>query len=372
MRLGLRAEPAVVAPNGRRGEETVGHEFNDADDFALGLAGLLRDGRREAVITREARLRAIVAGENGRPLRGQDRAARADLREWARAIAFSQATSRRATRGGSARECLAYGGRLRRRSHPAFGRRHAGPARGRASPAEGSRYASSTCPPAFAEIDRRGLCLRTLGSRRAMSDASSQPSRMAWGPDGFGPCPRPRGGAIREKPDLVPQPSSSRLEFSHPGGWDLRKIAAKLLRMTCGGKARARASERSTAFWSFELEPAAATSRRSTWIGWRAAEWPPIHAATGSSKSPESLGVARLGRGFRLAFRRVGLQTSPESSATLYDLGPDAVGGPVDFAFSGADPPSPPRSGGAPWSGNPLDACHLAVSCESWSRSPCP
>jgi 1-phosphofructokinase family hexose kinase len=44
MRAGLRAEPAVVAPNVREAEEVVGHEFNDPDDQALGLSGLIEMG----------------------------------------------------------------------------------------------------------------------------------------------------------------------------------------------------------------------------------------------------------------------------------------------------------------------------------------
>ena len=60
MRLGLRAEPAVVAPNVDEAEEAVGQEFNDADEYALGLAGLLEMGAGEAVITREAGCVAIV------------------------------------------------------------------------------------------------------------------------------------------------------------------------------------------------------------------------------------------------------------------------------------------------------------------------
>ena len=60
MRLGMRAEPAVVAPNVIEAEEAVGHEFNDSDDLAMGLAGLVEMGAREAVITREAGCFAIV------------------------------------------------------------------------------------------------------------------------------------------------------------------------------------------------------------------------------------------------------------------------------------------------------------------------
>ena len=53
MRAGLRAGPAVVAPNVVEAEEAVGHEFNDADDYSLGLASLLEMGAGEAIITSE-------------------------------------------------------------------------------------------------------------------------------------------------------------------------------------------------------------------------------------------------------------------------------------------------------------------------------
>ena len=60
MRAGLRAGPAVVAPNVVEAEEAVGHEFNDADDLALGLTGLLEMGAGEAIITTETGCVAIV------------------------------------------------------------------------------------------------------------------------------------------------------------------------------------------------------------------------------------------------------------------------------------------------------------------------
>jgi 1-phosphofructokinase/tagatose 6-phosphate kinase len=66
MRLGLRAEPAVVAPNVEEAEGAVGHEFNDADDLTLGLTGLLEMGAREAIITRPAGCVAILAEDGGR------------------------------------------------------------------------------------------------------------------------------------------------------------------------------------------------------------------------------------------------------------------------------------------------------------------
>lgn len=60
MRAGLRAGPAVVAPNVAEAEEAVGHEFNEPDDLALGLAGLLEMGAGEAIITSESGCVAIL------------------------------------------------------------------------------------------------------------------------------------------------------------------------------------------------------------------------------------------------------------------------------------------------------------------------
>ena len=60
MRAGLRAEPAVVAPNVTEAEEAVGHEFNDSDDLALGLTGLLEMGAGEAIVTTAEGCVAIV------------------------------------------------------------------------------------------------------------------------------------------------------------------------------------------------------------------------------------------------------------------------------------------------------------------------
>lgn len=60
MRAGLRAEPAVVVPNVTEAEGAVGHEFNDADDQAMGLRGLLEMGAGEAIITSASGCVAIV------------------------------------------------------------------------------------------------------------------------------------------------------------------------------------------------------------------------------------------------------------------------------------------------------------------------
>jgi 1-phosphofructokinase/tagatose 6-phosphate kinase len=66
MRAGLRAEPAVVAPNIREAEEVVGHEFNDADDYASGLSGLLEMGAGEAMITSAVGCAAILGAGSDR------------------------------------------------------------------------------------------------------------------------------------------------------------------------------------------------------------------------------------------------------------------------------------------------------------------
>jgi 1-phosphofructokinase/tagatose 6-phosphate kinase len=51
MRAGMRAQPAVVAPNVAEAEEAVGHEFTDAEDLAAGLSGLVDMGAEQAIIT---------------------------------------------------------------------------------------------------------------------------------------------------------------------------------------------------------------------------------------------------------------------------------------------------------------------------------
>jgi 1-phosphofructokinase/tagatose 6-phosphate kinase len=69
MRLGLRAEPAVVAPNVLEAEEAVGHEFADASDVTLGLRELIEMGAGEAIVTSENGAVAIVgAGHDRRRL----------------------------------------------------------------------------------------------------------------------------------------------------------------------------------------------------------------------------------------------------------------------------------------------------------------
>jgi 1-phosphofructokinase family hexose kinase len=109
MRAGLRAEPAVVAPNVGEAEEAVGHEFNDPDDFALGLGGLLEMGAGEAIITSATGCVAIV-GEGAERRRYE---ARIEPLETVAAVgsgdAFLAGYVAARYEGRSARECLAYG-----------------------------------------------------------------------------------------------------------------------------------------------------------------------------------------------------------------------------------------------------------------------
>ena len=69
MKGGLKAGPAVVAPNVLEAEGAVGHEFEAPADFSAGLEGLIEMGAGEAIITRDNGCVAIVGEEaEGSPL----------------------------------------------------------------------------------------------------------------------------------------------------------------------------------------------------------------------------------------------------------------------------------------------------------------
>ena len=109
MRAGLRAGPAVVAPNVTEAEEAVGHEFSDDDDVALGLAGLIEMGAGEAIVTSEAGCVAIV-GDGAERRRYE---ARIDQLEPVVSVGsgdcFLAGYVAARYRGGTPRECLAFG-----------------------------------------------------------------------------------------------------------------------------------------------------------------------------------------------------------------------------------------------------------------------
>lgn len=109
MRLGLRAEPSVVAPNVGEAEQAVGHEFNDADDFALGLAGLLEMGAGDAVITREAGCVAIVGTGSDRRRYEVEIEPLEPISGVGSGDCFLAGYVAARYQGGSERECLAYG-----------------------------------------------------------------------------------------------------------------------------------------------------------------------------------------------------------------------------------------------------------------------
>jgi 1-phosphofructokinase/tagatose 6-phosphate kinase len=109
MRAALQAEPAVVVPNVTEAEEAVGHEFNDPDDLAMGVAGLIEMGAGEAIVTREAGCVAVVGQgpDRGRyevsiePLEPVSSVGSGDC--------FLAGYAAARYEGASPRECLAYG-----------------------------------------------------------------------------------------------------------------------------------------------------------------------------------------------------------------------------------------------------------------------
>jgi 1-phosphofructokinase/tagatose 6-phosphate kinase len=109
MRAGLRAGPAVVAPNLGEAEEAVGHEFNEPDDLLLGLQSLIEMGASEAVITREAGCVAIL----GEPAERRRFEVEIEPLEPVSTVgsgdAFLAGYVAARYGGGSSRECLAYG-----------------------------------------------------------------------------------------------------------------------------------------------------------------------------------------------------------------------------------------------------------------------
>ena len=63
LRLGVQAEPFLVSPNQREAESLVGQEFNEEDDFMLGLDSIADDGARNVLITQESGCFALVREE---------------------------------------------------------------------------------------------------------------------------------------------------------------------------------------------------------------------------------------------------------------------------------------------------------------------
>ncbi|MCB0865995.1 MAG: 1-phosphofructokinase family hexose kinase [Solirubrobacterales bacterium] len=66
MRAGMRAQPAVVAPNVAEAEEAVGYEFTEPEDLFSALATLVEMGAEEAIITTESGCVALAGGPHSR------------------------------------------------------------------------------------------------------------------------------------------------------------------------------------------------------------------------------------------------------------------------------------------------------------------
>ena len=63
LRLGVQAEPYLVSPNQREAEGLVGQEFNEDDDFMLGLDAITDLGAKSVLITHEDGCFALVREE---------------------------------------------------------------------------------------------------------------------------------------------------------------------------------------------------------------------------------------------------------------------------------------------------------------------
>lgn len=66
MRAGMRAQPAVVAPNVAEAEEAVGYEFSEPEDTYSALATLVEMGAEEAIITTGTGCIALAGGPHSR------------------------------------------------------------------------------------------------------------------------------------------------------------------------------------------------------------------------------------------------------------------------------------------------------------------
>ena len=63
LRLGVQSEPYVVSPNQNEAEGLVGQEFNEDEDFILGLEAIAERGARNVLITQESGCFALLRQE---------------------------------------------------------------------------------------------------------------------------------------------------------------------------------------------------------------------------------------------------------------------------------------------------------------------
>ena len=117
-----------------------------------------------------------------------------------------------------------------------------------------------------------------------------------------------------------------------PGQVDLRETAGRVLPADLSGL---RALDIGTfdGFWAFEMERRGAEVVAIDTEAITANEWPPRNRA-GLESALAEWGV-ELGRGFGIAAEALGSEAR-RVVCDVYDLTPEAIGGPVDFAFCGA------------------------------------
>ena len=109
MRAGLRAAPAVVAPNVAEAEEAVGHEFDEPEDLLLGLQGLIEMGAGEAIITTDGGCVAILGEPSARHRFEAEIEPLEPVATVGSGDAFLAGYVAARYGGASPRECLAYG-----------------------------------------------------------------------------------------------------------------------------------------------------------------------------------------------------------------------------------------------------------------------
>lgn len=120
--------------------------------------------------------------------------------------------------------------------------------------------------------------------------------------------------------------------ISTPGHVDLRELASRLLPDDLRGM---RALDIGTfdGFWAFEMERRGAEVVAIDVGRLESAEWPPANRARLEARAGEL--DLRLGRGFAAAAEALGSRVV-RVICPVYELTPEAIGGDVDFAFSGS------------------------------------
>lgn len=116
-----------------------------------------------------------------------------------------------------------------------------------------------------------------------------------------------------------------------PGEIDLREAAPRVLPERI--QDRALDVGAFDGFWTFEMEKRGAEVVAIDVDSIQSAEWPPLHRER-LERTAAEWGM-ELGKGFRIASEALG-SNARRVISNVYDVTPEAIGGPVDFVFSGA------------------------------------